>query len=63
MTNTPVGIDISDESYVVEVDGTVKSKHKIFVEALQAGLKTKQQFPHGDIKVHEVNEHKASVAN
>jgi DMSO/TMAO reductase YedYZ molybdopterin-dependent catalytic subunit len=59
MTNTN---DHVNESYVVEIDGEVKSQHRIFMEALQAGLKAKQQFPRGDIKVHGANEHLPSAS-
>jgi hypothetical protein len=44
------------ESYVLEIDGKIKSEYEIFVEALKAGLKIKQQFPQSDVKVHNVNE-------
>ena len=44
------------ESYVLEIDGKIKSEYEIFVEALKAGLKIKQQFPQSNVKVHNVNE-------
>lgn len=62
MANTILQNDHMNESYVVEIDGEVKSQHRIFIEALQAGLKAKQQFPHGDIKVHGANEHLPSAS-
>jgi predicted SpoU family rRNA methylase len=43
------------ESYVVEIDGKVRSAYGIFVEALKAGLELKQKFPHSRIKVHEAD--------
>jgi len=39
------------ESYVVEIDGDVRSKYGIFIEALKAGMELKQTFPHGRIRV------------
>jgi predicted SpoU family rRNA methylase len=43
------------ESYVVEIDGKVRSAYGIFVEALKTGLELKQKFPHSRIKVHEAD--------
>ena len=44
------------ESYVVEVDGKIRSVYGIFIEALKAGMELKQKFPHSQIKVHDVDE-------
>jgi hypothetical protein len=44
------------ESYVVEIDGDVRSKYGIFIEALKAGMKLKQKFPQSHIRVHYVDE-------
>jgi hypothetical protein len=44
------------ESYVVEIDGKIRSVYGIFVEALKAGMELKQKFPHSHIKVHDVIE-------
>jgi hypothetical protein len=44
----------SCESYVVEIDGKIRSTYGIFVEALKAGMELKQKFPHSRIKVHDV---------
>ena len=44
------------ESYVVEIDGEIRSVYGIFVEALKAGMELKQKFPHSHIKVHDVDE-------
>jgi hypothetical protein len=44
------------ESYVVEIDGKIRSAYGIFVEALKAGLELKQKFPHSQIKVHEADQ-------
>jgi hypothetical protein len=43
------------ESYVVEIDGKIRSTYGIFVEALKAGLELKQKFPHSRIKVHDAD--------
>jgi hypothetical protein len=42
-----------NESYVVEIDGKIRSTYGIFIEALNAGLELKQKFPHSRIKVHD----------
>jgi hypothetical protein len=47
---------LSPESYVVEIDGKVRSTYGIFVEALKAGMQLKQTFPHSQIKVHDIDE-------
>jgi hypothetical protein len=44
------------ESYVVEIDGKIRSVYGIFIEALKAGMELKQKFPHSHIKVHDVDE-------
>jgi hypothetical protein len=46
----------SRESYVVEIDGKIRSAYGIFVEALKAGMELKQKFPNSRIKVHDVDE-------
>ena len=44
------------ESYVLQIDGRVKSSHRRFVDALRAGLLLKDQFPNRNIKVRAVAE-------
>ena len=44
------------ESYVVEIDGKIRSAYGIFIEALKAGMELKQTFPHSEIKVHDADE-------
>ncbi|MFZ0404109.1 MAG: hypothetical protein WB037_13665 [Pseudolabrys sp.] len=44
------------ECYLLKIDGKIKSEYGIFVEALKAGLKIKQQFPQSDVKVHNAHE-------
>jgi hypothetical protein len=44
------------ESYVVEIDGKIRSVYGIFVEALKAGMELKQKFPRSHIKVHDAIE-------
>jgi len=43
------------ESYVVEIDGKIRSVYRMYVEALKAGLQLKQKFPHSHIKVHDAD--------
>jgi hypothetical protein len=42
---------VPHECYVLRIDGRVNSTYRRFVDALRAGLKLKDQFPHHDIKV------------
>jgi hypothetical protein len=44
------------ESYVVEIDGKIRSVYGIFFEALKAGMELKQKFPYSHIKVHDVDD-------
>ena len=46
----------SRDSYVVEIDGKIRSAYGIFEKALKAGMELKQKFPHSRIKVHDVDE-------
>ena len=44
------------ESYVVEIDGKIRSVYGIFIEALKAGMELKQKFAHSHVKVHDAVE-------
>jgi hypothetical protein len=44
------------EAFLLEVDGKVMSEHQTFVDALKAGFKIRQKFPHRQIKVHDADE-------
>ncbi len=56
MKTHPVGDVLPHESYILEIDGMPKSEHRIFVEALKAGLELKQQYPHSNVKVRDAYE-------
>jgi hypothetical protein len=45
--------DLPNECYVLQLNGEVKSEHRLFLDALRAGLQLKQMFPHSDVKVRE----------
>ena len=42
---------MSDEYFVVRVDGRVNSSYQRFVDALRAGLKLRAEFPNHEVKV------------
>ena len=42
--------------YVVQIDGNVESRYRLFVDALKAGLQLKQLHPHCDVRVRDANE-------
>ena len=42
-------------SFVVEIDGKIRSKYGLFFDALKAGMELKRKFPQSDIKVHDAN--------
>jgi hypothetical protein len=46
----------SHESYVVEIDGKIKSIYTVYVEALKAGMDLKRMFPLSLIKVRDAHE-------
>ena len=48
--------DPSHESYVVEIDGKIKSIYAVYVEALKAGMDLKRMFPLSLIKVRDAHE-------
>ena len=45
-----------EEVYVVQVDGIIKSEHRIFIEALKRGLELKGQYPRSDVKLLDARE-------
>jgi hypothetical protein len=42
---------VSNEYYVLQINGRVDSIHRRYQDALSAGLQLKHQFPSDDIKV------------
>ena len=48
--------DPSHERYVVEIDGITKLEYRIFVKALKAGLRLKQEFPKSIVKLRDSDE-------
>ncbi len=56
MRNTMGKSGACGESYILEIDGTVKSVYGLFVDALKAAIQLKQRFPYSNVKVHDANE-------
>jgi hypothetical protein len=48
--------DLTDERYLVEVDGLLTVEYRIFVKALKASLQVKQEFPNCSVKLREADE-------
>jgi hypothetical protein len=48
--------DNSCERYVVEVDGIAKAEYPIFVKALEASLRLKQELPKCRVKLREAGD-------
>jgi hypothetical protein len=44
-------LSLPDEYFVIQIDGRVKSHHHRFLDALRAGLRLREQFPHHDVKL------------
>ena len=53
---TKLANDSSRERYVVEIDGITKSEYSVFVKALTASLRLKQEFPHSSVKLRDADE-------
>ena len=53
---TKLASDSSPERYVVEIDGITKSEYSVFVKALTASLRLKQEFPHSSVRLRDADE-------
>jgi len=56
MKNSIPTTAVSFERFTLEIDGKINSEYAIFQEALKAGLKHRQKFPHSQVKVRGANE-------
>lgn len=48
--------DPSHECYVVELDGIAKSEYRVFVKALSAVLRLRQEFPNSSVKLRDADD-------
>jgi hypothetical protein len=48
-------VNLSREYFVLQIDGRTDSIHRRYEDAVRAGLLLKNQLPHFDIKVREIN--------
>jgi hypothetical protein len=46
-----IAAHLSDEHFIIRVDGRARSHHRRFLDALREGLQLRDQFPQHDIKV------------
>ena len=46
---------LSREYFVIQINGRTDSIHRRYEDAVRAGLLLKNQFPHVDVKVCEIN--------
>ena len=53
--------DLPYESYALEIDGIMESEHRIFLDALKAALRLKQQHPHSNVKLRDACERATSA--
>jgi hypothetical protein len=56
MNSHPEMNDVPQERHVLEIDGIPNSEHRVFIDALRAGLLLKQQFPRSTVKLHDAFE-------
>jgi hypothetical protein len=47
--------DSSPERYVVEIDGIATAEYCVFVKALSASLRLKQEFPNRNVKLRDAD--------
>ena len=48
--------NLSDEYYVLQINGETKSCHRLYVDAITAALQLRRQFPLSIIKVRDADE-------
>jgi hypothetical protein len=48
--------DLTNERYVVEIDGIAKSEFSVFIKALTAGLRLKQECPNCCVKLRDADQ-------
>ena len=56
MNNSSVTHSLPNEYYVLQINGEVKSGHRLYVDALKAALQLKRQFPLSVIKVRDTSD-------
>ena len=50
---TELANDSVRERYVVKIDGIAAAEYCVFVKALRASLKLKQEYPHRNVKLRD----------
>jgi hypothetical protein len=53
---TELANDSVRECYVVEIDGIATAEYCVFVKALSASLRLKQEFPNRNVKLRDADE-------
>jgi hypothetical protein len=53
--------NLSREYFVLQINGRIDLIHRRYEDAVRAGLLLKNQFPHFDIKVREINSSEEEV--
>jgi hypothetical protein len=62
MKNAAAAQSLSEECFVLQMDGKAKSQHRRFVDALRAGLRLRDQYPEHNIKVRATQESGEGIA-
>jgi hypothetical protein len=52
---TELANDSVRESYIVEIDGIATAEYCVFVKALRASLRLKQEFPNRSVKLRDTD--------
>ena len=52
---TKLANDTFRERYVVEIDGIATAEYCVFVKALRASLRLKQEFPNRNVKLRDAD--------
>ena len=52
---TELANDFVRERYIVEIDGIATAEYGVFVKALRASLRLKQEFPNRNVKLRDAD--------
>jgi hypothetical protein len=60
---TELANDFVRERYIVEIDGIATAEYCVFVKALRASLRLKQEFPKRNVKLRDADDNSYLLAH
>jgi len=60
---TELANDFVRERYIVEIDGIATAEYRVFVKALRASLRLKQEFPKRNVKLRDADDNSYLLAH